>query len=110
MPFTDRPWSSPESKLDVGAFCSVCLIDENVGRDKIKAKCYLPIRSQPGGPINKNAVHAAAGVHGITRLKGVSADVKRKAAKRLVRLYAEMGEVAPESIYRVAGQARPKKT
>jgi len=109
MPFTDVPWSSPESKLDVGAFCSVCLIDENVGRDKIKAKCYLPIRSRPGGPINKKAIHAAAGGYGITRLKGVSADAKRKAAKRLVRIYAEMGEIAPESIYRVAGQVRPKK-
>jgi len=108
MPFVDSPWSSPESTLDVGPFCAVCLIDENTGKDKIKAKCYLPIRSRPGGPINKNAVHAAAGGRGITRLKGVSADAKRKAAKHLIRLYTEMGEVAPESIYRVAGQVRPK--
>ena len=108
MPFTSRPWSSPESTLEAGPFCAVCLVDENAGKDKIKAKCHLPIRSTPGGPINKNAIHAAAGGRGITRLKGVSAEAKRKAARRLVRIYGEMGETAPESVYRIAGRVRPK--
>jgi hypothetical protein len=86
----------------------VCLIDENPsGKEKVKGRCHLPIRSRPGGPVNKNAVHAAAGGHGVSRVKA-SAAAKRKAARRIVRLYREMGETAPEHVYRMAGMRRPK--
>lgn len=106
MPFTDSPWSTPESDLEAGAFCRVCLIDENEGREKVKGKCHLPIRKRPGAPINRNAVHAAAGGHGVSRVKA-SAGAKKKAARRIVSLYREMGEVAPEHVYRIAGMKRP---
>ena len=109
MPFTSVPWSSPESELSSTDFCKVCLIDENPdGAEKIKAKCKLPIRSRPGAPINSNAVYAAAGGYGVTRVTGTSPAAKKKAANRLISLYKEMGETAPEAIYRVAGKARPK--
>src|SRR4030067_201092 len=59
MPFTDTPWSSPESELDADAFCLVCLIDENEGgAKKIKSLCKLPIRSKPAAAINPNPAHA----------------------------------------------------
>jgi hypothetical protein len=106
--FTDEAWSSPESELDAAAFCAVSLIDDNpAGKDKIKANCSLPVRSRPDAAVNRNAVHAAAGGHGISRVQGISAEARRKAAKRLVALYRQMGEVAPEHVYRLAGERRP---
>ena len=90
---------------EAAAFCKACLIDTNEG-EKIKANCKLPVY-EPGGALNRNAVHAAAGGRGITRVKGVSAEVKRSAARKLVRLYRQIGDVAPESVYRIAGQRRP---
>lgn len=106
--YTSSPWSSPESKLSPEDFAKVCLIDMNEpGKPKTKDKCKLPVRSTPGGPVNKNAVHAATGAHGLMGLKGVPAEMKRAAAKRLISLYGGMGETAPESTYRVAGMKRP---
>jgi len=106
--FDDSPWSSPEADLSPEQFCSVCLIDENTGKGpKKKELCKLPVRSKPGAAINKNAVHAASGAHGIQGVKGSSAESKRSAAKRLVSMYSAMGEQAPESVYRIAGMKMP---
>lgn len=105
--FTSAPWSSPESDLSADDYCSVCLIDTNAkGADKVKDKCKLPVRSRPGGPVNMNAVHAAAGAHGV---QGVSAppDAKRKAAGTLISYYDDAGEDAPDSLYRIAGKKKP---
>lgn len=104
--FSDEPWESPESELDAEQFCAVCLIDANEG-EKIKDRCFLPVRRRPSGPVYRAAVHAAAGGHGISRVQGVSAALKRKAANQLVSLYRQMGEVAPEIVYRIAGKKRP---
>lgn len=104
MPFTDSSWSSPESDLSPEAFCSCCLIDNNPkGADKTKGNCYLPVRSRPGGPYNKNAIRAALGGHGIMRVKGVPAEKKRAAARSLVRLAAEADIDVGPSIRRLAG-------
>ena len=104
MPFTDASWSSPESQLDASEFCSVCLIDTNPsGAEKTKGNCYLPVRSSPGAPYNTNAIRAAMGGHGIMRVKGVPAEEKRKAARRLVRLAGEAGIDVGPSIRRLAG-------
>lgn len=105
MPFARGSWESPESALDAGAFCQVCLIDENEsGAEKVKSKCKLPVRSQPGGPVNINAMHAAAAALAGAR-GGVSASSEKKAAaaRKLRRLYAEAGEEAPDSLKRMAG-------
>lgn len=107
MPFTDEPWNSPESDLSPEEFCSVCLIDANApGAEKLKSKCWLPVRKSRGAPINKNAVHAAAGGHGVTKVKGAPADKKRAAARKLVSLYREMSETPPASLLAVAGMKR----
>jgi len=103
MPFSDESWSTPESSLTPEQFCSVCLIDLNEGRDKIKAKCKLPIRKRPGGPINKGALRNAAGR--IFQMKGVPAEAKRKAARRIVSLMREAKiDVTSESLLRLAGK------
>jgi len=105
MAFSRGSWDSPEGALEAGAFCQCCLIDENEsGKEKVKAKCKLPVRSTPGGPVNINAMHAAAAALAGAR-GGVSAssESKGKAARKLVRLYAEAGEGAPDSLQRMAG-------
>jgi len=106
MPFSDKPWGSiSESDYrDADAFCSACLIDLNdPGAQKVKAKCKLPVK-EPGGAYNRNAIHAAAAALAGAR-GGVDAppEEKRRAARRLIRLYGEMDEEPPESLRRLAG-------
>ena len=101
--YTDAAWESPESRLDAADFCAVCLIDGNeAGQEKVKGLCKLPVRSTPGGPVNRNALRNAAAR--IFQMTGVSAEAKRKAARRLVRLMAGAGiEVSSEALRRLAG-------
>ncbi len=106
MPFSNKPWGaiSEADYADAEAFCSACLIDLNPpGQAKRKTMCKLPVR-QPNGAYNRNAIHAAAAVLAGAR-GGVDAppDEKRRAARRLVRLYAEMQEEPPEAVRRLAG-------
>ncbi len=106
MPFSNKPWGqfSETDYPDAERFCAACLIDMNPeGRPKVKAMCKLPVR-EPGGAYNRNAIHAAAAALAGAR-GGVDAppDEKRRAARRLVRLYAEMQEEPPETIRRMAG-------
>ena len=105
MPFTNTAWdgAAVESGLDADDYCAVCLIDENEsGNEKVKGLCKLPVRATPNGPYNVNAIHAATGAHGILAVKA-SPDAKRKAARKLVSLYSEMKEEAPEGVRRIAG-------
>jgi len=105
MPFTDDPWDGPEAEASMSPeeFCTCCLIDTNPsGQDKIKANCKLPVRKTPGAPYNKNALRNAAAR--IFQLTGVGAEDKRKAAAHLVRLMAEAGIDAGESVLRMAGK------
>lgn len=106
MPISNRPWSEitePDYK-DAAAFCKACLIDLNEpGEEKVKAKCKLPVY-EPGGALNRNAVHAAAAALAGAR-GGVQAPLeeKRKAARKLIALYRELKEEPPESIKKLAG-------
>jgi len=106
MPFTDEPWSTPESDLDAAAFCSCCLIDMNEsGQDKVKANCKLPVKSRPDGPFNRNAIRNAMGR--LFQMSGVPSDEKAKAARRLVRLAAEADiEVTSDALKKLAGVRR----
>ena len=106
MPISNKPWSSVSESdyRDAAAFCGACLIDLNEsGQEKVKGKCKLPVR-EPGGAINKNALSAAAAVLAGGR-GGVDAppEEKRKAARKLIRLYREAEMEPPESLRRLAG-------
>ena len=107
MAFTNSAWDGDavESRLEPGAYCSVCLIDMNEGGgEKTKQKCKLPVRAQPGGAYNLNAMTAAAGaLAGARGGLNAPAEQKRKAARRLLRLYREAGKEAPAGVKRVAG-------
>lgn len=105
MPFSDKPWGrvSESDYESAEQFCSACLIDLNEpGKPKVKGLCKLPVR-EPDGSYNRNAIHAAAAVLAGAR-GGVDAPVeeKRRAARRLIRLYREMDEEPPESLRRLA--------
>uniref|UniRef100_A0A7J3SM33 Uncharacterized protein n=1 Tax=Fervidicoccus fontis TaxID=683846 RepID=A0A7J3SM33_9CREN len=106
MPISNKPWGqvSESDYKDAETFCKYCLIDLNEpGQDKTKALCKLPVY-EPNGALNRNAVHAAAAALAGAR-GGVSAPLeeKRAAARKLLRLYAELKEEAPESIKKLAG-------
>lgn len=105
MAVSEKPWSdiTPASYANPNAYCAASLIDLNQG-EKSKALCKLPIK-EPGGAINRAAVHAAAAVLAGGR-GGVQApqDQKVKAAKRLVSIYrSDLKEDPPESLLRLAG-------
>ena len=106
MSVSDKPWSkfSAADYATAAAYCSASLVDLNeAGREKTKGSCHLPVY-EPGGALNRNGVHAAA-----ARLAGAGGGVaippaaKTAAARKLVRLYAEIGEDAPSSIRKLAG-------
>jgi len=100
--FTDASWSKPGGELDAAAYCRVCLIDTNPsGQEKVKDNCKLPVRSKPGGAVNKNALRNAAGR--IFQMKGIGAEAKRKGARKLVRLMREAKIDVGESLLRLAG-------
>ena len=88
--FTNASWSTPESDLSASAYCSVCLMNWNSsGEEKVKSKCALPIRKEPGGPIYKAALRNAASR--ISQVKGAPAEEKAKAKKRLASLKKQAG-------------------
>jgi hypothetical protein len=104
MPFTNAPWTQPSTQLDADDYCATCLIDLNPGgEEKVKANCKLPIRSTPRGPYNLKAMAAAAAALAGAR-GGVDAPAaeKRKAARKLVRLYREADREPPETLVRIA--------
>ena len=106
MPISNRPWGdiTDADYKDTADYCAACLIDLNdPDSEKIKGKCKLPVK-EPGGALNRNAVHAAAaalaGARGGVQAPG---EDKRKAARKLVSLYRELDEEAPDSVKRLAG-------
>lgn len=105
---SDKRWSSiSESDYeDASDYCAACLIDLNPrGEEKRKEKCKLPVKEpkKTGGRLNRNAVHAAANVLAGAR-GGIDAppDEKRRAARKLVRLYKELDEDPPEAVTKLA--------
>jgi len=108
VPFSDKPWSSfSESDYTPEQWKAACLIhlSDSLAKDQHK----LPVK-EPGGPYNRNGIHSAAVAlaGGRTPLKA-SPEKKRAAARKVISLYRQMDETAPESTYRIAGERRPEK-
>jgi hypothetical protein len=105
VPVSNASWDGSPSRWDsVTSYCASCLIDRRTGGGGSKADCSLPVR-EPGGAINRNAVHAAAAALAGGR-GGVSASAEQKAmaARKLVRMYRnDLNEDPPESLMRMAG-------
>lgn len=99
---TDQPWDGSASRWPSAvSYCTACLIDSNDGQ-KIKTKCSLPVR-EPGGAINRNACHAAAGALLGARGASFSPADKRAAAKQLVAIYRnDLKEQPPDELLALA--------
>ena len=105
MAFSSSPWDAGKVKAsqEAGAYCRCCLMDLNMG-EKTKDACKLPVRSTPGGAYNLNAMSAAAAaLAGARGGLNAPAEEKRKAARRLVRLYRQAKKEPPPALLRVAG-------
>lgn len=101
---SNRPWSEIDKPGDysIEQWRRACLIDTGQGDEDSKERYRLPVR-EPSGTVNRNGVHAAA-----ARINqvDVSTDLKRRAARALVRLYrSELDEEPPESLLSLAGQS-----
>lgn len=100
---SNRPWSDfSQAAYTPAQWRRACLIDTGQGDEDSKERYRLPVR-EPSGTVNRNGVHAAA-----ARINqvDVSADLKRRAARALVRLYrSELDEDPPASLLSLAGQS-----
>ncbi|MBV8302262.1 MAG: hypothetical protein JOY68_10115 [Candidatus Dormibacteraeota bacterium] len=110
---SDRPWSGI-TKAAYGtadAYCAACVIDENQpGAPKAKDRCKLPVYEPPsmGGLLNRRGVRAAAAR--LVRTKGgveAPQSMKVDAARRLLQLYARLGERPPVTLVTLAGSEHP---
>ena len=106
MAVSDKPWGqfTDADYPTAQAFCDASLINMNTGprADWSKQNCKLRVY-EPNGDLNRNGVHAAASVLAGGR-GGVNApaDMKRRAANKLMLLYGQLKEQAPESLRRLA--------
>lgn len=108
MAISDKPWGqfSAADYQSAEAYCDACLVNDNtVPRGQwTKAACKLPVY-EPGGDLNRNAVHAAA-----ARLAGAGGGIdttpaaRKAAAGKLMGLYQQMHEAAPDSMAQMAGR------
>lgn len=93
MPFTNTGWdgNAVRAAQDADEYCACCLIDENEPRqEKVKERCKLPVRRAPGAPYNIVAMRAAtAALLGARGGVDASAEAKKAAARKLVRLFRE---------------------
>jgi phage head maturation protease len=101
---SNRPWSDfTQADYTDEQWARACLIDTGEGAGKQRYK--LPVR-EPSGALNRNAVHAAGGGHGVGAVTGVSPDKKRAAARKLVSLYRnDLNEDPPEGLMTAAGMS-----
>ena len=111
---SDRPWSgvTKASYQTAAEYCAACLIDQNEqAAAKTKSRCKLPVFEPHamGGRLNRNAVHAAA--DRLVRASGgvdASLDLRQEAARRLIELFAAIGDVPPRSLTALAGRGVPQ--
>jgi hypothetical protein len=104
MPFSENSWSQfTAADYSLAQWHKACLIHLHDGAPTSKDACKLPVM-EPDGTYNRNAIHAAAGALAGAR-GGVQAAAakKRASARKLVRLYREMGDEPPENLVRLAG-------
>lgn len=103
---SDKPWSQfSEADYTEEQYARACLID--TGKGEGKQRYALPVR-EPGGALNRNGCHAAAG-----RINQVSASPEKKAAaaRKLVGLYrGELDEEPPEGLLKMAGMSTASRS
>jgi HK97 family phage prohead protease len=101
---SDTPWGNfSQADYSPEQWKKACLVDTGQGDEGSKGRYKLPVR-EPGGALNRNGVHAAAGGHGIGAVDGITEDERRKVAKELVSMYTgDLKEEPPPSLEKLAG-------
>lgn len=96
---SDAPWDGAASRFTDEQYERSCVLDRKVCGGEMmemspKQRCSLPIK-EPGGEINRNAVHAAA-----ARISQVEAcpEAISAAKSKLRSAYKAMGEEPPDSL------------
>jgi hypothetical protein len=106
---SDKPWSDfTQADYDIGQWRRACLIGPDSQSDA-KGDYKVSVK-EPDGTLNRNAVHAAAGAHGISAVTGISADARKAAAKKLVGLYRnQLKEEPPAGLLSTAGMQQESR-
>ena len=103
--FTDKAWDGSASRFpDTDSYCASCLIDTNPsGEKKTQENCKLTV-AEPDGTVNTNALPAAlAALNGARGgIKGVSAQDKKAAARKLLAYYRGAKMDVPDSLKNLA--------
>lgn len=103
---TNAPWDGSASRFTDEQYARSCVLDRakcgDVGDMSAKQRYSLPIR-EPGGALNRNAVHAAAAR--ISQVQACGAAIA-SAKNALRRAYGELGEDAPEAVKEYLGIER----
>lgn len=118
-------WSGAASNYSTAeAYANASLINFNPQvrgsdtSDWVKTLVKLPVREEGDSQDTyiRQAVYAAAGGRGlsaITQPDGVTSEefesARRQAAEELITVYEEMGEIAPDSIFEIAGREPERK-
>lgn len=99
-----KPWNGDASRFEDDEYRRSCLIDRG-GDAPVKERCSLPVL-EPNGDVNANALGAAAAVLSGARggLRNVSGTDKAKAARKLMRYYAQADMDPPMSLRQVAAR------
>jgi len=104
---SDTPWSKfSQSDYSDEQWQRACVLDRGADAGGTAKQRYaLPVR-EPGGALNRNGVHSAAGALAGSR-GGVTAspEAKRSAARKLLSLYKQIGDEPPDSLVNLGKQA-----
>jgi len=104
---SDKPWSDfSQADYTDAQWHAACLIHLHSGSGSYpKSDCKLPVK-EPGGAVNRNGVHAAAGR--LNQVTGITAEQKKAAAKALVGLYrSQLKEDPPQALLDMADASAP---
>lgn len=103
---SDKPWSDfSAADYTIEQWRAACLIGPDEQSDS-KSDYSLPVK-EPDGTLNRAAVHAAAGAHGVTAVKGATTEQKKAAATKLVSLYRnQLKEDPPAGLLKAAGMSK----
>jgi len=91
---SEEPWDGSASRFTPEQWHASCILHTHTGAPKSKSECKLPIK-EPGGAINRAAVHAAA-----ARFNQVDApsEAKQKAKAALRSAYKQIGEEPADKV------------
>lgn len=100
VPLSTKPWSDfTEADYSKEQWHAACLIHDHTGPPTSKAQCKLPIK-EPSGIVNRNGLFAAAAaLAGARTPMKATADQKNSAAVALLRIYNQIGQTPPHSLY-----------